>query len=133
MKIIITESKLINLFKQRYGVDFSGRVQKITDHSELPNKFKWFSKKFFDTYLNFTPGQITPFYLIEADGKLYLYQNKKIDVDMFEDMHSEEMVDERGRIVNVETFRKSNNIPNIGIPLTDFFDMYIDKPSDDVL
>jgi hypothetical protein len=133
MKIIITESKLVNLFKQRYGVDFSGRVQKITDHSELPNKFNWFSKKFFDTYLNFTPGQITPFYMIEADGKLYLYQNKKIDADMFEDMHSEEMVDERGRIVNVETFKKSNNIPNIGISLPDFFDMYLDKPTEDLL
>jgi len=133
MKIIITESKLVNLFKQRYGVDLSGRVQKITDHSELPNKFKWFSKKIFDTYLNFTPGQITPFYVIEADGKLYLYQNKKIDADMFEDMHSEEMVDERGRIVNVETFKKNINIPNIGISLPDFFDMYLDKPSDDLL
>jgi hypothetical protein len=133
MKIIITESKLVNLFKQRYGVDFSGRVQKITDHSELPNKFKWFSKKFFDTYLNFTPGQITPFYLIEADGKLYLYQNKKITNNMYDDMHSEEMVDERGRIVNVETFKKNINIPNIGIPLPDFFDMYLDKPSDDLL
>jgi hypothetical protein len=133
MKIIITESKLVNLFKERYGVDLSGRVQKITDHSELPNKFKWFSKKFFDSYLNFTPGQITPFYLIEADGILYLYQNKKIEGHLLEDMHSEEMVDERGRTVNVETFRKSNNIPNIGIPLPDFFDMYIDKPSDDLL
>jgi hypothetical protein len=133
MKIIITESKLVNLFKQRYGVDLSGRVQKITDHSELPNKFNWFSKKIFDIYLNFTPGQITPFYLIEADGKLYLYQNKKIDANMYEDMHSEEMVDERGRIVNVETFKKSNNIPNIGISLPDFFDMYLDKPSDDLL
>jgi len=133
MKIIITESKLVNLFKERYGVDLSGRVQKITDHSELPNKFKWFSKKFFDTYLNFTPGQITPFYVIEADGKLYLYQNKNIDADMFEDMHSEEMVDERGRNVNVETFKKNINIPNIGIPLPDFFDMYIDKTTEDLL
>lgn len=133
MKIIITESKLINLFKQRFGVDFSGRVQKITDHSELPNKFNWLYKKMFDAYLNFTPGQITPFYVIEADGKLYLYQNKKITRDMEEDMQSEEMVDERGHIVDVDSFRKSNNIPNIGIPLPDFFDMYIDKPSDDVL
>jgi len=133
MKIIITESKLINLFKQRYGVDFSGRVQKITDHNDLPNKFKWFTKKMFDAYLNFTPGQITPFYMIEADGKLYLYQNKKITGDMLEDMNSEEMVDERGRIVSVASFKKSNNIPNIGIPLPDFFDMYVDKPSDDVL
>ena len=133
MKIIITESKLVNLFKQRYGVDLSGRVQKITDHSELPNKFKWFSKKFFDTYLNFTPGQITPFYLIEADGKLYLYHNRTLSGNVDEDMIDEEMVDERGRIVNVETFRKSNNIPNIGISLPDFFDMYIDKPSDDLL
>ena len=133
MKIIITESKLINLFKQRYGVDFSGRVKKITDHNDLPNKFKWFSKKLFDIYLNFTPGQITPFYVIEADGMLYLYQNKKIPGDMEENMHSEEMVDERGNTVNVESFKKSNNIPNIGISLPDFFDMYIDKPSDDVL
>ena len=133
MKIIITESKLINLFKQRYGVDFSGRVQKITDHSDLPNRFGWFNKKIFDAYLNFTPGQITPFYVIEADGKLYLYQNKKVTGDMLEDMHSEEMVDERGRIVNVASFKKSNNIPNIGIPLPDFFDMYVDKPSDDLL
>jgi hypothetical protein len=130
MKIIITESRLTNLFKERYGVDFSGRVRKITDHSELPNKFKWFSKKFFDTYLNFTPGQITPFYLIEADGKLYLYQKKNITNDMFEDTHSEEMVDERGRIVNVESFKKSNNVPNIGLSLPDFFEMYIDKSND---
>ena len=133
MKIIITESKLINLFKQRYGVDFSGRVQKITDHKDLPDKFKWFHKGIFNAYLNFTPEQITPFYVIEADGKLYLYQNKKITRDMEENIHSEEMVDERGRIVNVESFKKSNNIPNIGISLPDFFDMYIDKPSDDVL
>ena len=133
MKIIITESKLINLFKQRYGVDFSGRVQKITDHKDLPDKFKWFHKGIFNAYLNFTPEQITPFYVIEADGKLYLYQNKKITRDMEENMHSEEMVDERGNTVNVESFKKSNNIPNIGISLPDFFDMYIDKPSDDVL
>ena len=133
MKIIITESKLINLFKQRYGVDFSGRVQKITDHKDLPDKFKWFHKGIFDAYLNFTPEQITPFYVIEADGKLYLYQNKKITRDMEENMHSEEMVDERGNTVNVESFKKSNNIPNIGISLPDFFDMYIDKPSDDML
>ena len=127
MKIIITESKLVNLFKERYGVDFSGRVQKITNHSELPNKFKWFSKNFFDAYLNFTPGQITPFYLIEVDGKLYLYNTRTLSGNVDEDMIDEEMVDERGRIVNVETFRKSNNIPNIGIPLTDFFDMYINQ------
>lgn len=133
MKIIITESKLINLFKQRYGVDFSGRVQKITDHKDLPDKFKWFNKGIFNAYLNFTPEQITPFYVIEADGKLYLYQNKKITRDMEENMHSEEMVDERGNTVNVESFKKSNNIPNIGISLPDFFDMYIDKPSDDML
>ena len=133
MKIIITESKLINLFKQRYGVDFSGRVQKITDHKDLPGKFKWFHKGIFNAYLNFTPEQITPFYVIEADGKLYLYQNKKITRDMEENMHSEEMVDERGNTVNVESFKKSNNIPNIGISLPDFFDMYIDKPSDDML
>ena len=133
MKIIITESKLVNLFKQRYGVDFSGRVQKITDHKDLPNRFGWFNKKIFDTYLNFTPGQITPFYVIESDGKLYLYQNKKITGDMYEDMHSEEMVDERGRIVNPDSFKKSNNVPNIGISLPDFLDMYIEKPSDDLL
>jgi hypothetical protein len=133
MKIIITESKLINLFKQRFGVDFSGRVQKITDHNDLPNKFKWFTKKMFDAYLNFVPEQITPFYLIEADGKLYLYQNKRVSRDIEKNMRSEEMVDERGRIVDVESFKKSNNIPNIGISLPDFFDMYIDKPSDDVL
>ena len=48
-------------------------------------------------------------------------------------MHSEEMVDERGVIVNVDSFKKINNIPNLGIPLPDFFDMYIDKPSEDVL
>ena len=133
MKIIITESKLINLFKQRFGVDFSGRVQKITDHKDLPDKFKWFHKGIFDAYLNFTPEQITPFYVIEADGKLYLYQNKRITRDIEKNMHSEEMVDERGNTVNVESFKKSNNIPNIGISLPDFFDMYIDKPSDDVL
>ena len=133
MKIIITESKLINLFKQRYGVYFSGRVQKITDHSDLPKRFGWFSKKLFDIYLNFTPGQITPFYVIESDGNLYLYQNKKITGDMYEDMNSEEMVDERGRIVNPDSFKKSNNVPNIGIPLPYFFDMYVDKPSEDVL
>ena len=133
MKIIITESKLINLFKQRYGVDFSGRVQKITDHSDLPKRFGWFSKKLFDIYLNFTPGQITPFYVIESDGNLYLYQNKKITGDMYEDMNSEEMVDERGRIVNPDSFKKSNNVPNIGISLPDFLDMYIEKPSDDLL
>lgn len=133
MKIIITESKLINLFKQRFGVDFSGRVQKITDHNDLPNKFKWFTKKMFDAYLNFVPEQITPFYLIEADGKLYLYQNKRVSRDIEKNMRSEEMVDERGRIVDVESFKKSNNIPNIGISLPDFFDMYIDEPSDDVL
>jgi len=133
MKIIITESKLINLFKQRFGVDFSGRVQKITDHNDLPNKFKWFTKKMFDAYLNFVPEQITPFYLIEADGKLYLYQNKRVSRDIGKNMRSEEMVDERGRIVDVESFKKSNNIPNIGISLPDFFDMYIDEPSDDVL
>ena len=133
MKIIITESKLINLFKQRFGVDFSGRVKKITDHNDLPNKFKWFTKKMFDAYLNFVPEQITPFYLIEADGKLYLYQNKRVSRDIEKNMRSEEMVDERGRIVDVESFKKSNNIPNIGISLTDFFDMYIDEPSDDVL
>ena len=133
MKIIITESKLVNLFKQRYGVDFSGRVQKITDHKDLPDKFKWFHKGIFNAYLNFTPEQITPFYVIEADGMLYLYQNKKIPGDMYEDMHSEEMVDERGRIVNPESFKKNINIPNIGIPLPDFFDMYVDKPSEDVL
>lgn len=133
MKIIITESKLINLFKQRFGVDFSGRVQKITDHNDLPNKFKWFTKTMFDAYLNFVPEQITPFYLIEADGKLYLYQNKRVSRDIEKNMRSEEMVDERGRIVDVESFKKSNNIPNIGISLPDFFDMYIDEPSDDVL
>ena len=132
MKIIITESKLINLFKQRFGVDFSGRVQKITDHNDLPNKFKWFTKTMFDAYLNFVPEQITPFYLIEADGKLYLYQNKRVSRDIEKNMRSEEMVDERGRIVDVESFKKSNNIPNIGISLPDFFDMYIDEPSDDV-
>jgi hypothetical protein len=130
MKIIITESKLVNLFKQRYGVDFSGRVQKITDHSELPNKFKWFSKKFFDSYLNFIPGQITPFYLIEADGKLYLYHKRTLSGDIDEDMIDEEIIDERGHIVSVNGFKKSNNIPNIGISLSDFFDMYIDKSSD---
>jgi len=133
MKIIITESKLINLFKQRFGVDFSGRVKKITDHKDLPNVFGWFNKKMFDAYLNFIPEQITPFYLIEADGKLYLYQNKRITRDIEKNMRSEEMVDERGRIVDVESFKKSNNIPNIGISLPDFFDMYIDEPSDDVL
>lgn len=133
MKIIITESKLINLFKQRFGVDFSGRVKKITDHNDLPNKFKWFTKNMFDAYLNFVPEQITPFYLIEADGKLYLYQNKRITRDIEKNMSSEEMVDERGNTVNVESFRKSNNIPNIGLSLPDFFDMYIDEPSDDVL
>ena len=133
MKIIITESKLINLFKQRFGVDFSGRVQKITDHKDLPDEFKWFQKGIFDAYLNFIPEQITPFYVIEADGKLYLYQNKRITRDIEKNMRSEEMVDEKGNTVNVESFKKSNNIPNIGISLPDFFDMYIDEPSNDVL
>jgi hypothetical protein len=130
MKIIITESKLVNLFKQRYGVDFSGRVQKITDHNQLPNKFKWFHKNFFDSYLNFIPGQITPFYLIEADGKLYLYHKRTLSGNIDEDMIDEEIVDERGQIVSVNGFKKSNNIPNIGLSLSDFFDMYIDKSSD---
>jgi hypothetical protein len=83
--------------------------------------------------LNFIPGQITPFYLIEADGKLYLYHKRALSGNVDEDMIDEEMVDERGHIVNVDGFKKSNNIPNIGISLSDFFDMYIDKPSDDVL
>jgi hypothetical protein len=128
MKIIITESKLVNLFKQRYGVDFSGRVQKITDHSELPNRFRWFSKKFFDSYLNRIPGEIMPFYLINDGNKQYLYHFSNIPQEDLDDMIiDEDMVDERGRIVSVEDFKKSNNIPNIGISLPDIFDMYINQ------
>jgi hypothetical protein len=128
MKIIISESKLVNLFKQRYGVDFSGRVQKITDHKDLPNRFRWFSKKFFDSYLNRIPGEIMPFYLINDGNKQYLYHFSNIPQEDLDDMIiDEDMVDERGRIVSVEDFKKSNNIPNIGISLPDIFDMYINQ------
>ena len=128
MKIIITESKLVNLFKERYGVDFSGRVQKITDHKDLPNRFRWFSKKFFDSYLNRIPGEIRPFYLINDGNKQYLYHFSNIPQEDLDDMIiDEDMVDERGRTVSVEDFKKSNNIPNIGISLPDIFDMYINQ------
>jgi hypothetical protein len=132
MKIIITESKLINLFKQRYGFDFSGHVKKIFDHKDLPERFRWFSKKFFDFYLNIIPGEISPFYLISVDNKQYLYHFSNPTKDI-SDMVDDDMIDERGRTVNIDDFKKSNNVPNIGLSLKDIFDMYIDKPNDDVV
>jgi hypothetical protein len=65
--------------------------------------------------------------LIEADGKLYLYHKRALSGNIDEDMIDEEIVDERGQIVSVNGFKKSNNIPNIGLSLSDFFDMYINQ------
>ena len=128
MKIIITESKLINFFKNKYGFDFSGRVKKISDHKDLPNRFRWFNKKFFDSYLNRIPGEIRPFYVINNGNQQYLYHFSNIPQEDLDDMIvDEDMVDERGRIVSVDDFKKSNNIPNIGISLPDIFDMYINQ------
>ena len=133
MKVVITESKLINFFKNKYGFDFSGRVQKITDHKDLPNKFRWFSKQFFDSYLNIVPGEIRPFYVINDGNKQYLYHISNVPQDDLVDGRNEDMVDERARRVSIDAFKKSNNIPNIGISLTDIFDVYINKSNDDVL
>ena len=101
MKIIITERQQKLLFESRnekikkfliktLGVDFSDRIQQITSTYDVPMSFDdGVGPNLINRWLNYWG----PMYLVNINGKNYLYQDRG-DFEMFIDEEGYDYVDD---------------------------------------
>lgn len=119
MKIILSQSRLKEILKNKFNFDLESRVKKITEYDELPEDLQIIKRAMFHYYLSVIPGVERPFYLIDNE---YLYHGAG---------PKEELVKLNPRkndfiTVSIEELREKYNMPNIGLPLSEILDVYVD-------
>lgn len=118
MKIIITESRIKNFLRDKFGVDLTGQFSLIQSFEELPSYAKVINKKLFNHYLN----RFGPIFLLKLDDD-YAIQ--------FQDSE----YSENTMIVNLKTdsnikefsLLKKVGLENSGLTLKQVVDIYFEE------
>lgn len=124
----ISESNNKNktFLKDKFGIDFDGKIKMIQSFEELPSMFRvYFFPKDFNRMLN-NGG---PFYVINSDkgykignkyvNKYYLYR-PRVDGSSY-------LIDQDGYNKSESTFLENLGIDIIGLTIKDLIDMYFEE------
>lgn len=117
MKILISESKLKNFFKNRFDFDLTGKIKMITSTHNLPEKFKFIDPQIIRTYLN----KFGPIFIINFDGRNYLYQSQEGNREL--------VADEYDRVYPINIFMDILGISGLGLRVQDLIDIYFEEES----
>ena len=117
MKLLITESKLKTLIKDKFNIDLTGRVEFEPGIYELLNDF--------DFYFDYeglrrrsTMDNYGPMYLIELDD------NHKVFYQMNYSSNHPLILDNRGDAYDESDFMNLLGISALGITMEQFLDLY---------
>ena len=130
MKVIITESQYItlleNLNKNKkflidiMGVDFTGKIEEVKDLYDVPLEF---GDTIGPDYIRRVLNYFGPMYLVDIDGKKYLYQyridEEDGDFEWFHDEHGFNYVD--GEIP------EQLGISEMGLKFSDVIDIFFNE------
>lgn len=72
MKILLTETQVLDFINKKIGFDLSDRISIITTANDLPEIFRYIDRK----NLNFLLNHFGPAYLLRLDDGPYLIQNQ---------------------------------------------------------
>ena len=121
-----SNNKNKTFLKDKFGIDFDGKIKMIQSFEELPSMFRvYFFPKDFNRMLN-NGG---PFYVINSDkgykignkyvNKYYLYR-PRVDGSSY-------LIDQDGYNKAESTFLENLGIDIIGLTIKDLIDMYFEK------
>jgi hypothetical protein len=130
MKIILKESQYVHLLENLnknkkflndiMGVDFTDKIKMITSTYDVPMEF---DEVIGPEYIRRVLNYFGPMYLIDIDGKKYLYQHRTDkedgDFEWFHDEHGFNYVD--GEIL------EKLGIDEIGLRFSNIIDMYFNE------
>lgn len=117
MKILLTESKLKEFIKNKFGVDLTGKIDLIQSFEDLPSYAKEdFNKSVFNHYLN----RHGPMFGIKIGDNYFTIQRQRFEHDNFtyiiklpEDINTTE-----------DEFLELLGLDRLGIPLMDIIEIY---------
>lgn len=121
-----SNNKNKTFLKDKFGIDFDGKIKMIQSFEELPSMFRvYFFPKDFNRMLN-NGG---PFYVINSDkgykignkyvNKYYLYR-PRVDGSSY-------LIDQDGYNKSESTFLENLGIDIIGLTIKDLIDMYFEE------
>jgi hypothetical protein len=118
MKVLITESKLKTFIKDKFNIDFTGRVEIDPSIYKILNDFD-----FYFSYDGLRRRQLGdnygPIYLIELDDK------HKVIYQMNYSSNRPLILDNKGDLYEESDFMSLLGISALGITLEQFLDLYI--------
>jgi hypothetical protein len=115
MKYIIKESQVKDLIKKYFKKDLSNNIRMITLYDDLPRQYReMMSKNAANHFLN----MFGPMFLIKADGKNYLAQDR---------IEKWLIADESDTEISEEKLMNLLGIDTLGLSMQEFIDAYIDE------
>ena len=115
MKLLIKESRVKSILKDKFGFDLTGKIKEVNFYVELPASFRYFiPSKTINGWLN-NHGPI--YVLTNDDGIKFMYQNH----------YGEDKVlsDSTGNVPKLSEFKEDMEIPNLGITISELISMYL--------
>jgi len=112
MKILITESKLKNFIKDKFGVDLSGKIELVQSRYDIPMSFdnyltSWVSNMYMNEY--------GPMFLIDIGGFKWLYQ---------EQGKSYFFMNQMGNHIDQSEFMQIIGIEKLGLSMNQLINLY---------
>jgi len=118
MKLLITESKLKSVIKDKFDIDLTGRVELDPSLYKILNDFDfYFTYDGLQRRLNME--NYGPMYLIELDD------NRKVLYQMNYSSNHPLILDNKGDLYEESDFMNMLGIRALGITLEQFLDLYI--------
>ncbi len=115
MKFIITESKIKQFIKNKFGVDLTNRIKMIQSYYDLPEHYQWMiSKQMIDMHLN----NHGPMYVFYGDTDSYLYQNQS---------GKEVIGDSTDHTVSYSDLMEDLGIEGMGLTIDQVIDIYVNE------
>ena len=115
MKFLITESKIKQFIKKKFGVDLTDRIKIIQSYYDLPKHFqRMISKDILNMHLN----NHGPMYVFYGDTDSFLYQNQN---------GIELIGDSTDHTVSYSDLMEDLGIEDMGLTIQQVIDIYVNE------
>jgi len=115
MKVLIKESRIKSILKDKFGVDLTGKIEEINFYEEIPPGFRYYiPSKVINRWFN----QHGPIYVFTNHaGMKFLYQNQ----------YGEDKIlsDSAGNVPTLSDFKDYMEIPEVGLSISDLINLYL--------
>ena len=120
MKYILTENKIKDMIKSNFGLDLTGKIDKVTDKWDLPFEFdKFFSERLFNHHIS----KFGPMYAFDTPKGKFLAQYRG------EKMDGWAIADTSDFGLSELDFMKILGIEYLGMSLNDLINLYLTNNS----